>query len=199
MSVNYSRYRIVAAAVLIESGAGVLAFLLSWYFVIPLFPVSESVVLDLLLGTAAALPPFAFFLFTLSEAGGAMPLIGSLRSKLLTDVKPMFSTMSVLDLLIISLLAGVAEELLFRGVLQVKYGIAVASVLFGLAHAVSVAYVVVTVIMGLYIGLIYRVSGSLLPPIQMHFIYDFAALLYLRYYWHPNGRESSQQNIERND
>jgi membrane protease YdiL (CAAX protease family) len=87
----------------------------------------------------------------------------------------------MVDLAIISLLAGIGEEILFRGVLQARFGIVIASIVFGLMHSVSAAYVIVTIIMGLYIGIIFEFGESLLIPMQLHFIYDFAALVYLKY------------------
>ena len=87
-----------------------------------------------------------------------------------------------MDLVLISLLAGIAEEILFRGVVQARFGIATASILFGLVHCVSPAYIFITTIMGFYIGMFFLFSGSLLVPVQLHFIYDLAALAYLKYY-----------------
>ena len=82
----------------------------------------------------------------------------------------------------VSLIAGFAEEILFRGIIQIRFGIVTASILFGLVHFVSPAYLIVTSVMGLYIGCVFYLSGSLLVPIQLHFIYDLGALVYLRYF-----------------
>ncbi len=75
-----------------------------------------------------------------------------------------------------------AEELLFRGVIQVKLGIVGASIIFGLLHFITPAYCVIATIMGFYLGFLFQYYESLLIPIQLHFIYDLGALLYLRYY-----------------
>ncbi len=176
------RVKILTITFIIEGGAAVLAMILAWYFDIRLFPISNNVIGDLMMGTLYALPPFAFFLFSLSRRAENIPLIGPLRKKIITEIKSMFDSMNMIDLLLISLLAGIGEELLFRGIVQVKFGLIIASVVFGLMHSISLAYVIVTIIMGLYIGGIYQSSGSLLVPVQLHFAYDFAALMYLRYY-----------------
>jgi len=81
----------------------------------------------------------------------------------------------------ISFAAGFAEELLFRGVLQARFGIVIASIIFGLVHFISPLYVIITALMGLYIGAFYYFTESLLVPIQMHFIYDLGVLVYLKY------------------
>jgi uncharacterized protein len=102
---------------------------------------------------------------------------------------------------LISLSAGVGEEMLFRGVLQaslsawlgVAWGLGLASVLFGLLHPISIAYMVITGILGLYLGAVYaglvgmRVGpnwigiegGNLLTVMVTHALYDFGALGYL--------------------
>mgnify|MGYP006283739743 CR=1 FL=1 len=84
----------------------------------------------------------------------------------------------------VALAAGIGEELLFRGVIQdglsgaAGPGIAllVASLLFGLAHAITPAYFVLASLMGLYLGGIYLATGNLLVPILVHFLYDWIVL-----------------------
>ena len=168
-------------ALIVEGGAAIMALALARYFNITLFPLSINVTGDILAGTAAALPPFLFFMFSVSDKAGKLPLIGPLRLKVITEIKEIFDNMNLAELVVISLLAGIGEEMLFRGVLQTHFGIIIASIVFGLMHSVSVAYVIVTIIMGLYIGIIFESGGSLLVPMQLHFIYDLAALVYLKY------------------
>lgn len=89
----------------------------------------------------------------------------------------------------VSALAGIGEELLFRGVIQAGLsntwspvaGILVASVLFGAAHAVSLSYLALATLMGLYLGALYQWSGNLLVPMIVHALYDWIAIhFYLR-------------------
>lgn len=169
-------------AVLAEGSALVTAILLAAVFDIELFPLSGRPLYDLLIGTAAAVPPFLLFVFSVSKTAEKLPMLGSLRKKVLTEIRAVFAGCQLIDLVIISLLAGFAEEFLFRGVLQTKAGIAAASVIFGLFHAISPAYVIAASIMGFYMGMFYHISGGLLVPVQIHFVYDLAALLYLRYF-----------------
>lgn len=91
--------------------------------------------------------------------------------------------------MLVSVLAGVGEELLFRGVLQDGLALvsgpwialAAASMLFGLAHAITPGYFLVATVMGLYLGLLYLQSGNLLIPIVVHALYDWIAIHY--YLW----------------
>lgn len=99
---------------------------------------------------------------------------------------PMFRTTGVWGIAILSLIAGVGEELLFRGVLQVGLAgwlgdagaLVVASVLFGVAHFITPAYFLLATVMGGYLGGLYFSTGNLLLPIVVHALYDFLALGY---------------------
>jgi CAAX protease family protein len=112
----------------------------------------------------------------------SLPLLGSLRRTIIHDIKAIFSETKLLDLCFISVCAGLGEELLFRGAIQVKFGIVVASIIFGLLHFITPAYCIIATIMGFYLGFLFQYYDSLLIPIQLHFVYDLGALLYLRYF-----------------
>jgi len=102
-------------------------------------------------------------------------------------VSRVFANATMTDLLAISLLAGLAEEALFRGVIQaglvpvvgVTGAILIASGLFGLAHFISTTYAVYAGAVGIYLGLLLQVSGNLAVPILAHALFDFIALIYL--------------------
>src|SRR3990167_50974 len=102
-------------------------------------------------------------------------------------VVAIFAGCSHFELALISLLAGIGEETLFRGVIQTAladwlnpWGAwVVASGLFGLGHFITPAYAVVAVFFGLYLGALLLVSGNLLPPMIAHTLYDFFAMIYL--------------------
>jgi membrane protease YdiL (CAAX protease family) len=116
--------------------------------------------------------------------------VGPLRSiKKFTDetIRPLMKTCSLIDLLGISVLAGVGEELLFRGVLQEAFsgwmgiwaGVALAAVLFGLLHAVTPSYAVMAAVMGVYLGLVFHFTDNLLTAVVAHAVYDFVALIWV--------------------
>ena len=103
---------------------------------------------------------------------------------------PYFRQLAVWQLAVISLIAGVAEEALFRGTIQ-RYAMAewgwllgwvIGSVIFGLFHWVTMAYAVLASGIGLYLGWVYWASNNLLVPMMIHAIYDFAVLTYY-YCW----------------
>jgi membrane protease YdiL (CAAX protease family) len=98
---------------------------------------------------------------------------------------PILSGRSTAELALLAVLAGVGEELLFRGVVQAglarlvpnPLALLCASVFFGLAHFATSTYAVVAGLMGLYLGGLFLVQGSLLAPIVTHALYDLVALL----------------------
>jgi membrane protease YdiL (CAAX protease family) len=175
------RSKLLGLALLVEGAAFIIALVLARLWSIPLFPLTEHLLRDILIGTAGAVIPFALFCFSLSEKAKAVPIIRSLRKTITGEIKTLFASATFIDLCLISLAAGLAEELLFRGVIQAKWGILAASILFGLLHSVTPAYILLATVIGFYIGLLYHCFQSLLIPIQLHCIYDFGALIYLRY------------------
>jgi CAAX protease family protein len=103
------------------------------------------------------------------------------------QIGPALAGCSVAELALLALAAGGSEEVLFRGVIQTGLGRAVpawlalivASAAFGLVHFASRAYAVVAGVIGIYLGALFLVQGSLLAPIITHALYDFVALLYV--------------------
>jgi uncharacterized protein len=99
-------------------------------------------------------------------------------------VVPLFRSAPWWGIMLVALAAGIGEELLFRGVVQAGLekllgplaGLLLASLLFGLAHAMTRAYFIVTAIVGIYLGLLYQWTGNLLVPVIVHFLYDWVAL-----------------------
>ncbi|MGE0555102.1 MAG: lysostaphin resistance A-like protein [Gemmatimonadales bacterium] len=88
--------------------------------------------------------------------------------------------------LVVSALAGLAEEVLFRGFLQgwlagwlgPAAALCVAAAVFGLAHAISWRYATLVTLLGLCFGGLYLATGSIWPPIVGHALYDVVALRY---------------------
>jgi uncharacterized protein len=101
------------------------------------------------------------------------------------ELGPALVGRSAAELALLAGLAGLGEELLFRGVVQaglarlvpVPLALLSASVLFGLAHFATSTYAVVAGLMGLYLGGLFLVQGSLVAPIVTHALYDLVALL----------------------
>ncbi len=99
-------------------------------------------------------------------------------------LRPVFAQVRPLEVAVLSLAAGVGEELLFRGAVQAEFGLVVASAVFGLAHIggrSSALFGMWVMVMGLGLGGLAHVTGGLLAPIVAHAAYDAAAISYMRW------------------
>jgi hypothetical protein len=88
------------------------------------------------------------------------------------------------ELALTAALAGVCEELLFRGVLEPwlgrlggPAGWIGASLLFGLAHAVTPTYFVLATAIGAYLSGVQHLGGGLVAPVIAHALYDWYAFV----------------------
>lgn len=91
--------------------------------------------------------------------------------------------------LLVSIAAGIAEEVAYRGYLQPYFAtwlpewgaIAAASVLFGFAHLYQGwSGVLLTTFLGVGLGAIYAATGSLLLPILLHAAIDISSMVTAR-------------------
>ena len=178
------RREIVQLAVLFEGGLAVLACFVGWLVDIPPWEKLAWDLRDVALGFAACLPMLALLVLCVVVPWRPIARIREFVDKI---VRPLFRECTLLDLALISLLAGLGEELLFRGLVQEGLAgwlgswpaLAAASVLFGLMHPITPAYAILATVAGAYLGWTYLVSGNLLVPIIAHAVYDFTALVYL--------------------
>jgi membrane protease YdiL (CAAX protease family) len=112
---------------------------------------------------------------------------------------------SVWQIAIISIAAGLGEELLFRSLLQsgtytvitnattnpvglefltdyhLMSILILVSLLFGAAHAVTTTYFFLAFIISIYFGVILILTGNIIIPISIHALYDFLVLMFFRF------------------
>jgi membrane protease YdiL (CAAX protease family) len=173
-----------SAFVLLEAALAPLALVLGWALRQPPladFAWSEEAVLT---GLAATLPMLALLAIGVRRPVGPIRRIRDFFDR---ELAPILEGCEWPDLALISVAAGVGEEMLFRGVLQGSLAralnpaaaIALASALFGLLHPVSATYVLLAAFLGAYLGFVWLASGNLLTVIVAHAVYDFVALLVL--------------------
>lgn len=179
---------IMAMAVLTEGGLGALAVLVGWSLGLNPLKLVTGEWHALLWGVLAALP--MLLAVALSEHLTFWPFddIAEVVNQLL---RPLFSKTTILELAVISALAGIGEELMFRGLIQeglarwiggpmgVWIGLVVASLLFGMLHPMNSAYIVLATVMGLFLGGLWIATENLLVPITTHAVYDFLAILWI--------------------
>lgn len=137
----------------------------------------------LLAGAASALGIAVVQYWLLRMAPDAGP-VRALRRLYREILAPLFAHVSLADILIISTLAGIGEELLFRGAWQAAFGPVIASVAFGLCHIGSRGTIVLgawAAIVGGYFSWLTWATAGLLAPILAHALYDAIALSYIRW------------------
>lgn len=142
---------------------------------------AASIAIGLLTAVGLAIVQYAMLWYA-----PAVRPVRSLR-RLYRDVLfPLFRDATPIEIVVISLLAGIGEEVFFRGGMQQQWGLVVASVLFGVCHIGGRA----TLPLGLWaactgalLGGLAMATGGLAAPIVAHAAYDALALSYLR--WGP--------------
>jgi membrane protease YdiL (CAAX protease family) len=189
-----NRRQIVIAAIVFEGAIGLFAWGAGHLVEIPIEEITVWNPNHLGRGTLAALP--ALFLLLALIRIPSPPLV-RLRNFVRSQIVPLFRECSAAELLLIAVLAGIGEEMLFRGVIQhglaerigppsgMIIGITVASVLFALAHALTWTYALLAGLISVYFGWLLAISGNLLVPIAAHAAYDFLAFVYLLRFERP--------------
>ncbi len=192
---------IIMFAVFFEGGLAPLSLFLGWWLghnPLAEFAWNETAALW---GVVAVVPMVLMFLLTLRFPIGPLKQIKSFCED---ELIPLLAGCSWSDMALISLSAGVAEEMLFRGVLQYSlsawlgmgWGLVIASVLFGLLHAISLPYIVITTVVGLYLGGTFLLTKNLLTVMVTHSLYDFALMSYLLRYYYRGGPSNPIQPLD---
>lgn len=182
----FSPDRFFKNACLFEAALILVAIAIGWLSGINPFAslqLSESAILYGILGTIPL-----FLLFLLLEQITAESVV-SIRRFLLETLGPALQRHDWADLFMLAAIAGISEEILFRGVIQpwmestwgMTAGLVGSNILFGLVHAITPLYTVLATLVGIYLGLALDVGGerNLLTPIIIHALYDFLAFLAL--------------------
>ncbi len=99
------------------------------------------------------------------------------------DLAAILGPVSRKDALLLALFSSVAEEVLFRGALWHHLGLAGTTCLFGLVHILPRrrlwAYPLFATGAGLILGLLREGTGSVLPPILVHFVVNALNLIWI--------------------
>lgn len=112
-----------------------------------------------------------------------------------SQLKTLLGPMSIPELMLLSLSAGIGEELLFRGLIQGWWmshyenptlsealpGIFVSAALFGFAHPISKTYILLASLAGLLFATLYWLTRDLLACVFAHAIYDALICVYWKW------------------
>ena len=184
-----------------EAALLLLAWALARWLEIPAFEQFRPSSASLLVGVLATIPLLLALAWML---GSSSPPIQRLVSLVVEQMGPFLASCTVLELGILAVVAGLCEEVLFRGVVQVglaqwisdSWALLGASVAFGVVHFATPTYALFAGIMGLYLGLVFLAQQSLLAPIVAHGLYDFVALIYVSRRYRLNHARSSETEPE---
>jgi membrane protease YdiL (CAAX protease family) len=177
-----------AMAVVVEGGLALAALFLAWLLGVELRnsfpPFGVPLLYSIARGLAATVPMLVIFWLLVNSN---WPMMRQLREQVEWLIREMFPARSIAQFAMVATLAGVGEELLFRGAIQTKLGdwttpivgLVLTSFLFGLAHALSKLYFLFAVAVGAFLGWLALAYNDLVSPMVAHGVYDFLALTYL--------------------
>lgn len=184
---------LLSQVAIVAAGGGLL-----WALGVPLPTANISLLKAIAVGTLLAIATFLLFVLVYRFGGKfAQSLLNDLQR-----VSWIFKGYSWAHISCVAALAGMGEELLFRGFLQtwlashipIAWAILLASIIFGLLHYLSHAYFTCTILMSIALGVGYYLTDSLLMVIVWHGVYDFIALAALIKFPHIIGINFMQEN-----
>jgi len=175
--------RVLAVALAAEGALALVGLAWSWIRHIPL--AGGPPLPSLAAGTSVALLLAALYAWLLRSGPDVAP-VQAMRRLYHDLLRPVFGNLGLPAIVLLSAVAGVGEEILFRGVLQREFGLIVASLAFGAVHVGGRGMVVLGAwagATGFVLGGLALATGGLIAPIATHALYDALALAYIR--WGP--------------
>ena len=102
------------------------------------------------------------------------------------QLRPIAASISLPGIAVLAVLSAVGEELFFRGLLQPWIGLVPQALLFGLAHQLPGVsrwvWVAWATLVGLALGAMFQLTGSLAGPLAAHALINGLNLAYLKRY-----------------
>ncbi len=166
----------------VETVLAAVGLVVGWWIGTPILEVTRVDLPSGVLALAATLPLVALVFWGMrTESAFLARLLEPIRETLV----PLFASCSLPELVLISIMAGIGEEVFFRGFLQGSLArvvnpwiaLALVSALFGVVHMVSIGYAIVAGLLGVYLGTLLLLTGNLFVAVAVHTLFDFVALL----------------------
>ena len=195
---------LVIGSIQVEGGLAVLALVLGWLFRIPIATTIHWKTVDFWIGIIFTLPVLLACWILYRFRWKSVELI---RNFLNLFYEKFVKHCSIFQIFLIALLAGLGEELFFRGFVQtalmtwmtgwgipevyaILWAVSLSALLFGLVHPISRLYVIICVLIGIYCSVLFLWTGNLLAPIVFHAFYDFVVLAL----WRQFGQKETPQD-----
>jgi membrane protease YdiL (CAAX protease family) len=139
-------------------------------------PLPTALAASTMLGLTVALAAIAFTRVTVRRFAWAR--------RLHADLRPVARDFTLGQILVIAGLSSLGEELLFRGVLVPALGVVAPAILFGLVHQLRGpsrwVWTAWATVVGLLLGAVFALTGSLVGPLLAHAVVNAANLTFLR-------------------
>ncbi len=138
-------------------------------------------------GLLATLPLLIFLVALTWGPLKNLPMFKEIHDKLDNGFGHTLARLEIWQIILISLAAGIGEEILFRGVLQPRITIWATAIIFGLLHSITLTYTIIAALLGYYLGWVYEITGKNIGvPIFAHALYDAIALWVFRIEFRKN-------------
>jgi uncharacterized protein len=119
------------------------------------------------------------------------------------ELRPFAQDLDLTGIVVLALLSSAGEELLFRGLLQPWMGLLPQALIFGLVHQMPGPsrwiWVTWALLVGLVLGALFELTGSLLGPLAAHALVNGLNLNFLKHHLPEPGvakRRSSKPGVE---
>lgn len=176
-----------------EGSLVLVAIVLGWIADIDPFAKVNFTEMAVLYGLIGTVPLFLIFMVLYQVE---IAEVKKIQTLLQDTLGPSLHRYNWADLFILAAIAGISEEILFRGVIQpwmesswgLLAGLIGSNIIFGLVHAVTPLYAVLAALVGIYLGLFLDYGGerNLLTPIIIHGLYDFLAFIVIMRLYRKN-------------
>lgn len=192
------RSQLLIFGTLFQGLVTIVAFIVAWFLQINPFDHFQCDGPATALGIVATIPMVLFFVLVYQIPVGPLR---DVKRFLIDSLGPYLSDCRWCDLAWLALSTGIAEELLFRAVLQnwinrwdSLAALVISNIIFGLAHAVTPLYPLLAGLLGAYLGSIYQfvTGGNLFVPAIAHGLYDFIGFLIVRHSFRSEQRTLNQ-------
>ena len=182
-NINLSREQVIQAAVIPQ--IIMLTISIIWIYISPKDNVLNYLKLNylvLLYGvlTGAILAFIGYAVYKTAKRFNKLSTTIELFEKLLA---PMFVNIKAVDIFSLSIVSAFCEEVLFRGLIQLKFGILISSIAFGMLHLPGLKYWIYAVwaaLSGALFSYLFIFSGSLWLPITAHAVNNVIGMFLLK-------------------
>lgn len=178
-----TRKKIFQAALIPQSVLLLISIL--WINILPRYNVLQyfrvdfiSIACGILTGTGLAISGYGFYKF--SKKIKFLSTTVELFENLLA---PVFRNLNPIDIIFLSLISSLIEEIFFRGLLLPATGIIISSIAFGLLHLPGARYWIYAfwaTFSGIILGYLFIVTNTLWCPIIAHMVNNIIGMFMLK-------------------